>query len=276
MVLTGKQALDYSGGVSAEDNLGIGGYERIMGPNGQAQYWAPDLGGRLPASAAPLRAHLRRPRRALPAAAPPPPTRVDRDVARRAAPRAGVGLRTRRRHLLRRDEPGPQAAVRHPHGDARRRRPRPPAARALGRRCATPRRPWSGTRTSAAGRCACSGSSRGRCRATARARRRARAVDVGHAVPARRRRRSRGRSTRRAAAGRSSCWPTSPASTARPSRCATAARVRRRDRAGGRELRRADRLLRRVALPRRRVRGVLAAAQPDGSRRSRSRAPTPR
>ena len=45
MVLTGKQALDYSGGVSAEDNFGIGGYERIMGPNGQAQYWAPDLAG---------------------------------------------------------------------------------------------------------------------------------------------------------------------------------------------------------------------------------------
>jgi acetyl-CoA carboxylase carboxyltransferase component len=45
MVLTGKEALDYSGGVSAEDNFGIGGYERIMGPNGQAQYWAPDLAG---------------------------------------------------------------------------------------------------------------------------------------------------------------------------------------------------------------------------------------
>jgi acetyl/propionyl-CoA carboxylase alpha subunit/acetyl-CoA carboxylase carboxyltransferase component len=45
MVLTGKQSLDYSGGVSAEDNFGIGGYERIMGPNGQAQYWAPDLAG---------------------------------------------------------------------------------------------------------------------------------------------------------------------------------------------------------------------------------------
>ena len=43
MVLTGKQAIDYSGGVSAEDNLGIGGYSRIMGPNGEAQYWAPDL-----------------------------------------------------------------------------------------------------------------------------------------------------------------------------------------------------------------------------------------
>ncbi len=40
MVLTGKQALDFSGGVSAEDNLGIGGYDRVMGPNGQAQYWA--------------------------------------------------------------------------------------------------------------------------------------------------------------------------------------------------------------------------------------------
>ncbi len=44
MVLTGKRALDYSGGVSAEDDLGIGGYERIMGPNGQAQYFAADLG----------------------------------------------------------------------------------------------------------------------------------------------------------------------------------------------------------------------------------------
>jgi acetyl/propionyl-CoA carboxylase alpha subunit/acetyl-CoA carboxylase carboxyltransferase component len=43
MVLTGKTALDYSGSVSAEDNLGIGGYDRIMGPNGQAQYWAADL-----------------------------------------------------------------------------------------------------------------------------------------------------------------------------------------------------------------------------------------
>jgi acetyl-CoA carboxylase carboxyltransferase component len=44
MVLTGKQALDFSGGVSAEDNFGIGGYDRVMGPNGQAQYWAPNLG----------------------------------------------------------------------------------------------------------------------------------------------------------------------------------------------------------------------------------------
>jgi Carboxyl transferase domain len=43
MVLTGKDSLDYSGGVSAEDNQGIGGYDRIMGPNGQAQYRAGSL-----------------------------------------------------------------------------------------------------------------------------------------------------------------------------------------------------------------------------------------
>ncbi|TMS00285.1 carboxyl transferase domain-containing protein [Nonomuraea basaltis] len=43
MVLTGKHALDFSGGVSAEDNTGIGGFERIMGPNGQAQYGAASL-----------------------------------------------------------------------------------------------------------------------------------------------------------------------------------------------------------------------------------------
>ena len=43
MVLTGKQALDYSGAVSADDNQDIGGYERIMGRNGQAHYLARDL-----------------------------------------------------------------------------------------------------------------------------------------------------------------------------------------------------------------------------------------
>ncbi len=40
MVLTGKRALEASGGVSAEDENAIGGYEDIMGPNGQAQYYA--------------------------------------------------------------------------------------------------------------------------------------------------------------------------------------------------------------------------------------------
>ena len=79
MVLTGKQALDFSGGVSAEDNFGIGGYDRVMGPNGQAQYWAPNL----PAARDVLMAHYdhtyvppgeRRPRRA------PTSDPVDRDI----------------------------------------------------------------------------------------------------------------------------------------------------------------------------------------------------
>jgi len=37
MLLTGKKALDFSGSVSGETNLDIGGVEKIMGPNGQAQ-----------------------------------------------------------------------------------------------------------------------------------------------------------------------------------------------------------------------------------------------
>ena len=43
MVLTGRAALEASGSVSAEDEAAIGGFERIMGPNGQAQYFAADL-----------------------------------------------------------------------------------------------------------------------------------------------------------------------------------------------------------------------------------------
>ncbi len=43
MVLTGKRALDASGCVSAEDDLALGGYTAVMGPNGQAQAHATDL-----------------------------------------------------------------------------------------------------------------------------------------------------------------------------------------------------------------------------------------
>jgi acetyl-CoA carboxylase carboxyltransferase component len=87
MVLTGKQALDFSGGVSAEDNVGIGGYDRIMGPNGQGQYWAPNL----PEACRILLRHYehtyvvpgeRRPRRR------PTTDPVDRDV--RTAPHAAL------------------------------------------------------------------------------------------------------------------------------------------------------------------------------------------
>jgi acetyl/propionyl-CoA carboxylase alpha subunit/acetyl-CoA carboxylase carboxyltransferase component len=43
MLLTGKRALEFAGSVSAEDNQSIGGAARIMGPNGEAQYLAPDF-----------------------------------------------------------------------------------------------------------------------------------------------------------------------------------------------------------------------------------------
>jgi acetyl-CoA carboxylase carboxyltransferase component len=43
MVLTGRAALEASGSVAAEDEVAIGGFERIMGPNGEAQYLAQDL-----------------------------------------------------------------------------------------------------------------------------------------------------------------------------------------------------------------------------------------
>ena len=43
MVLTGRAALEVSGGVAAEDEVGIGGYERVMGPGAQAHYQARDI-----------------------------------------------------------------------------------------------------------------------------------------------------------------------------------------------------------------------------------------
>ncbi len=43
MLLTGKRALDFSGSVSGETNTDIGGAEKIMGPNGQAQIRVSDL-----------------------------------------------------------------------------------------------------------------------------------------------------------------------------------------------------------------------------------------
>ena len=74
MVLTGKQSLDYSGGVSAEDNFGIGGYDRVMGPNGEAQYWAPNLAAAVRDAVRPLRARLPGAGGALPAAGARPAT----------------------------------------------------------------------------------------------------------------------------------------------------------------------------------------------------------
>ena len=132
MVLTGKQALDFSGGVSAEDNLGIGGFDRVMGPNGQAQYFARDLF----AAAGILLAHYensyvapgeRFPRRAQ------TDDPVDRDVRAFPHPHRRLRLRARRRHLRSETNPERKAALRHPHSDAGRHRRRPRAARTLAR-----------------------------------------------------------------------------------------------------------------------------------------------
>jgi acetyl/propionyl-CoA carboxylase alpha subunit/acetyl-CoA carboxylase carboxyltransferase component len=43
MVLTGRAALEASGSVTAEDEVALGGFERSMGVNGEAQYYAGDL-----------------------------------------------------------------------------------------------------------------------------------------------------------------------------------------------------------------------------------------
>jgi acetyl-CoA carboxylase carboxyltransferase component/biotin carboxyl carrier protein len=88
MVLTGKQSLDYSGGVSAEDNFGIGGYDRIMGPNGQAQYWAPDLSGAVDVLLTHYAHTYRAPGERFPRAAPSADP-VDRDVS--DSPHSGPG-----------------------------------------------------------------------------------------------------------------------------------------------------------------------------------------
>jgi acetyl-CoA carboxylase carboxyltransferase component len=86
MVLTGKQSLDYSGGVSAEDNFGIGGYDRIMGPNGQAQYWAQDVSGAMDVLLAHYDHTYRAPGERFPRPAPTTDP-ADRDVS--GSPHAG-------------------------------------------------------------------------------------------------------------------------------------------------------------------------------------------
>ena len=218
MVLTGKQALDYSGSVSAEDNLGIGGYERIMGPNGQGQYWAPDLPGAISV----LLAHYdhtyvapgeRFPRRATTT------DPADRDVREFPHHLDGSPIADGRRHLLRRRQPRAQAALRHPHRDACGRRPGPSPRSSAGPTCSAPTRSSPGTPRWAAGRWRCSASKDGRCVAAASCRPTAPTSGRRGRCSRCRRRRWPGSSTRRAATVRWSCWRTCPASTARRSRC---------------------------------------------------------
>ncbi len=261
MVLTGKTALDYSGSVSAEDNQGIGGYEHIMGPNGQAQDLGPGPGRGVRHFAPPLRPHLRRAGRAVPAPGHDPRP----DHARRLSvpPRPGSRhrLRLRRRRVLRREEPGPKEAVRHSEGDARRQRSGSPAARAVGahagrreRRdvgCARGRVPGRHARFRVAGRAA----------RRHRAARRPRSVHLGHAVPdgvekggAVRQHRQRG------AAPRHSRQPLGLRRISRVD-APKATRMGRGDRPRRRQFQGPDRVRRDLALSRRRVRRVLEGAE---------------
>ena len=263
MVLTGKQALDFSGGVSAEDNFGIGGFERVMGPNGQAQYWAPDLRGRVPDPAAPLRAHLRRAGRAVPAAGTPRPTRPTATSApRRTPPVAGsefttVGDVFSAEQNPERKKPFDIRSVMRAVTDADCR-----AAGAVGvagarRRSAVV---WDARDRRHPGVPARAGVAHA-APARLRAGRRAAELDVRHAVPAVLAQGGAGdqRGQRQPAAGRAG----EPVRLRRVAGvdAALAAGVRRGDRPGGHQLRRADRLRRRLPLPRRRVRGLLQAAQ---------------
>ena len=131
MVLTGKLSLDYSGGVSADDNFGIGGYERIMGPNGQAQYWAatspPRAGSSWPTTSTPTwrRVSASRGERAR-------RIRSSATSVARRTPWRGATWRASAT-CSRTSQPRAQEAVRHPVGDERRDRRGPSAARALGR-----------------------------------------------------------------------------------------------------------------------------------------------
>ena len=164
MVLTGKQSLDFSGGVSAEDNFGIGGYDRVMGPNGQAQYWAPNLAGAFGV----LMAHYEHtyvvPGESGPRQAPTTDP-ADRDVSTYPHASADSDFTTVGEIFSASHQPGPQEGLRHPHGDAGPRRPGPRRRWSAGPAWPMQTPPWSRTPTSAATRCACSGSSRGRSRA---------------------------------------------------------------------------------------------------------------
>ena len=260
MVLTGKQSLDYSGGVSAEDNYGIGGYDRVMGPNGQAQYWAPNLAAAIdilfahydhayvaPGESSPRRAETEDP--------------VDRDVrdyphehpisdfttvgdicSAETNPerKKAFDIRTVMRAVVDQDHDVLERWAgmadadttvvldahlgRLPRQRARHRVPTDPApGRLPGRR--------------------------------------ARPVDRRHAVPAVVEEDRSGDQRRQRQPSAGGAGEPVRASTAHRSRCASAARVRRRDRPRDGQLRRADRVLRRLALPRRRLRGLLRRPQ---------------
>ena len=277
MVLTGKQALDYSGGVSAEDNFGIGGYDRVMGPNGQAQYWAPDLAGASTCCSPTTTTATSRLARRFPRRGGHRPTRST--ATSRSYPHHGAGLRLHARSARSSptDQPRAQEAVRHPHRDARAwpTSDHPPLERWAGMADAETAVVWDAhlgghpvallgieSRPRAAPRLPAADGPDTWTAGTLFPRS---SKKIARAINARQRQPAAGGARQ-------------PVGLRRLARvdAAAAAGVRRRDRPRDGQLRRPDRVLRDLALPRRRLRGVLASAQRPNMRCWRSRAPSPR
>ena len=245
-----------------------------MGPNGQAQYRAADVAGRLPDPPAPLRAQLRRAAASASRAARRPPTRRTATCATPRTSRPDSALA--RIGDVFSDEKNPGASSRSTSAAS----------------CAQPSTPttrrWSAGPTCSDAETAVVWDAhlggwpvtlaRHRVAAVAAPRRapgrRARGVELGHAVPAlgqegRARDQRRQRPPARRRAGQPRRLRRLAGVDAR-----VAARVRGRDRARGGQLRRPDRLLRGLPLPRRRLRRVLPATQPrarDGGAGGRAR-----
>ena len=114
MVLTGSAALAASGSSRREDEVAIGGHERVMGPNGEAQYFAGDLlgatgcstrttsytlrgAGRAPAARARDQRSARARRRRRLAVSRRPRTRLRRPSATSSTTRSNPGRKRRSR-----------------------------------------------------------------------------------------------------------------------------------------------------------------------------------
>ena len=271
MVLTGKQALDFSGAVSADDNQGIGGFDRIMGPNGQAQYWAPELPRGVRAAAAALRLHVH-----------PFPVNASRDAGRRATRWTATCAPRRTRACPSRGS-RPSATSSTPRTNPERKLPfdMRSVMRAVTDLDVEPLerwRAWQDAETAIVWDATVGGipvclvgiESHTVRRTRVRPVLRPPVLDVGNALPAvlaqdrpGRQRGERQPSPRRA---REPVGLRRVAGVDAP----LAARVRRRDRPGGDQLRRPHRVRRRLALPRWRLRRVLQGPdRDDGDRRRR-------
>ena len=279
MVLTGKQALDFSGGVSAEDNFGIGGFDRDHGPERAGAVLGADA-SRTPArcccatTSTPTSCPGERFPRRTPTADPREPRRPD------VAARAGVRQRPHR--------PSVTCSRRSTTPSGRSRSTSAPCMRAVTDADAEPLERWTALArwrdTSVVwdahdrrhpGLPARAGVAR-RAAARVRAGRRAVVVDLGHPVPAVVPQDRPGRQRGEREPARSWCWRTCRASTGRRSRCAAGSWSTARRSAGRSPTSGPDRVRGGLPLPRRRVRGVLQAAQPVAWRSPRSRARTPR